>query len=44
MILFIYVLSLKNGGGIKSLEGLNLSLLERYVDLVVLFLSVVEIR
>lgn len=32
MILSTHVSSSKNGGGTKSLEGLNLSLSERYVD------------
>jgi len=34
MILSTHVSSSKTGGGTKSLEGLNLSLSERYVDLI----------
>ena len=43
MILSTHVSSSKNGGGTKSLEGLNLSLSERYVDLIASFSSAVEI-
>ena len=43
MILSTHVSSSKNGGGTKSLEGLNLSLSERYVDLTASFSSAVEI-
>ena len=38
MILSTHVSSSKTGGGTKSLEGLNLSLSERYVHLIVFIL------